>query len=145
MDSYSGFAYVYDTFMDETPYEEWKDYIVEILKDNGIDDGLVLDLGCGTGTLTRLLSDSGYDMIGVDNSEDMLCVAREYEMDEDGSLEGSNILYLCQDMRQFELYGTVRAVISALPHQGNGNAAEEGHQADLCACGKPEFRQDDAV
>ena len=38
MDSYSGFAYVYDTFMDETPYEEWKDYIVEILKDNGIDD-----------------------------------------------------------------------------------------------------------
>ena len=112
MDSYSGFAYVYDTFMDETPYEEWKDYIVEILKDNGIDDGLVLDLGCGTGTLTRLLSDSGYDMIGVDNSEDMLCVAREYEMDEDGSLDGSNILYLCQDMRQFELYGTVRAVIS---------------------------------
>ena len=112
MDSYSGFAYVYDTFMDETPYEEWKEYIVDILKDNGIDDGLVLDLGCGTGTLTRLLSDSGYDMIGVDNSEDMLCVAREYEMDEDGSLEGSNILYLCQDMRQFELYGTVRAVIS---------------------------------
>lgn len=105
MEAYSSFAEVYDLFMDNVPYEEWCDYMVDILKENGIDDGLVLDLGCGTGKMTRLLKAAGYDMIGVDLSEEMLGIARE--------ADSEGILYLQQDMREFELYGTVRAVISA--------------------------------
>ena len=108
MEAYTGFAEVYDTFMDNIPYEEWTAYIREILMDYDITDGLVLDLGCGTGTMTELLAGYGYDMIGVDNSEDMLEIAMEKKQQ-----SGHDILYLRQDMREFELYGTVRAIVSA--------------------------------
>ena len=108
MDAYTGFAEVYDTFMDNVPYAEWTEYYAGILKENGIRDGLVLDLGCGTGSMTELLAGLGYDMIGVDNSEEMLEIASEKK-----AASGHDILYLLQDMREFELYGTVRAVISA--------------------------------
>ena len=106
MEAYTEFATVYDTFMDNVPYEAWEKYLVDILKAEGINDGLLLELGCGTGRMTRLLAAEGYDMIGVDNSEEMLSVAREYTM------ENTEILYLLQDMQEFELYGTVRAVVS---------------------------------
>ena len=72
MEAYTGFAAVYDIFMDNVPYEEWGEYNHSLLKDRGIEDGILLDLGCGTGTMTEKLADYGYDMIGVDNSEDML-------------------------------------------------------------------------
>ena len=108
MEAYTGFAQVYDTFMDNVPYEEWTDYYKEILREHGIMDGIVLDLGCGTGSMTELLAEQGYDMIGVDNSEEMLDLAMEKR-----AASGQDILYLLQDMRKFELYGTVRAVISA--------------------------------
>lgn len=104
MEAYTGFAQVYDDFMDNVPYEEWCDYICGILAEYGIRDGLVLDLGCGTGRMTRLLRQRGYDMIGVDLSGEMLEEARAVETD-------TSILYLQQDMREFELYGTVRAVV----------------------------------
>lgn len=107
MDAYTGFAAVYDMFMDNIPYEEWCGYLTDILKEYGVEDGLVLDLGCGTGKLTRLLAAKGYDMIGVDVSEDMLEIAMEHQAE-----EGGEILYLLQDMREFELYGTVAAVVS---------------------------------
>lgn len=107
MDAYTGFAAVYDMFQDNIPYEEWCEYLADILKDYGVEDGLVLDLGCGTGRLTRLLAEKGYDMIGVDLSEEMLEIATEHQ-----AREGGEILYLLQDMREFELYGTVGAVIS---------------------------------
>ena len=107
MDAYTDFAQVYDTFMDDTPYEAWRDIVTDTLITYGIRDGLVLDLGCGTGTMTELLSAQGYDMIGVDNAQEMLNLAIT-KRDE----SGNDILYLCQDMREFELYGTVRAVIS---------------------------------
>lgn len=68
---------------------------------------LVLDLGCGTGTLTELMYAKGYDMIGVDNSEEMLHEALEKK-----EKSGSEILYLCQDMRDLDLYGTVGTVMS---------------------------------
>lgn len=111
MEAYSSFAQIYDLFMDNVPYEEWSKYVISFLKEDGIEDGLVLELGCGTGKMTRLLKEAGYDMIGVDNSAEMLEIAREYEYKEAES--GKNdILYLLQDMREFELYGTVRAVIS---------------------------------
>ena len=105
MEAYTSFARVYDTFMDNVPYKEWADYLGKILKGYGIDDGLVLDLGCGTGSMTEMLASSGYDMIGVDDAEEMLSVAREKQ-------DSEQILYLQQDMRSFELYGTVRAVVS---------------------------------
>ena len=107
MDAYTSFAQVYDLFMDNVPYEEWAAYVRGILTEYGIGSGLVLDLGCGTGSLTECLARAGYDMIGVDSSEDMLEIA----MDKRGR-SGLDILYLLQDMREFELYGTVRAVVS---------------------------------
>ena len=107
MEAYTDFADVYDTFMDETPYEDWCEFLVGILEEYKVPKGLVLDLGCGTGTLTEMLSKEGYDMIGVDNAEQMLAIAMEKR-----ESSGENILYLLQDMREFELYGTVGAVIS---------------------------------
>lgn len=104
MEAYSGFAQVYDTFMDNIPYEEWSRYLVALLKENGVEEGLVVDLGCGTGIITRYLEKAGYDMIGIDNSQEMLSIAREKSP--------NSILYLLQDMRNFELYGTVKAAIS---------------------------------
>ena len=106
MDAYTSFARVYDMFMDNVPYEEWCDYITGLLKEYGISNGLVLDLGCGTGSMTELLAARGFDMIGVDCSEDMLEIALEKRM-----AYGRDILYLQQDMRDLELYGTVRAVV----------------------------------
>ena len=107
MEAYTSFAAVYDTFMDNVPYEEWGEYIHGMLCKYGVEDGIVLDLGCGTGTMTEILAGYGYDMIGVDNSEDMLELAMEKRIE-----SGHDILYLLQDMREFELYGTVRAVVS---------------------------------
>lgn len=75
MEAYGKFAQVYDMFMDNIDYEKWAEYIEEHLKARGIEDGLVLELGCGTGTMTGLLAQKGYDMIGVDNSEEMLAEA----------------------------------------------------------------------
>lgn len=107
MDAYTSFASVYDTFMDNIPYEEWAEYLIDLLKEYGISDGLVLDLGCGTGNMTELLATAGYDMIGVDNAEEMLEIAMEKR-----EKSGHDILYLLQDMREFELYGTVKAIVS---------------------------------
>lgn len=107
MDAYTSFASVYDTFMDNIPYEEWAEYLIGLLNEYGIHDGLVADLGCGTGNMTELLSAAGYDMIGIDNAEEMLEIAMEKK-----AASGKDILYLLQDMREFELYGTVGAIVS---------------------------------
>lgn len=120
MNAYEDFAYVYDEFMDETPYAEWCDLIHELIAKYGVskperdaedlldsERNLVVDLGCGTGTLTELLYQKGYDMIGVDNSESMLNIAMEKR-----ERSGNEILYLLQDMRELELYSTVGTVVS---------------------------------
>ena len=112
MEAYTGFAEVYDTFMDNVPYEEWSQYLIEILKEYGVRNGLVADLGCGTGAITERLAKHGYDMIGIDNSEEMLSIAREKLSDYEESDHRRGILYLLQDMREMELYGTVDAVVS---------------------------------
>ncbi len=104
---YESFARVYDELMDNVPYGEWSGFIVSYLKEKQIGKGLVLELGCGTGKLMELLASAGYDMIGVDSSIDMLQIAREKVPG-----DSSRLLYLHQDMREFELYGTVRAVVS---------------------------------
>lgn len=120
MDAYQDFAYVYDELMDATPYEEWCDRIHKLIQEYGVskpqrnvedildsERNLVVDLGCGTGTLTELLYEQGYDMIGIDNSSEMLNVAMEKRAE-----TGSEILYLLQDMRELELYSTVGTVVS---------------------------------
>lgn len=120
MDAYQDFAYVYDELMDATPYVEWSDKIASLIEKYGVskperdaedlldsERNLVVDLGCGTGTLTELLYQKGYDMIGVDNSESMLSVAMEKR-----EQSGDEILYLLQDMRDLELYSTVGTVVS---------------------------------
>ena len=106
METYTAFAGVYDKFMDNIDYEQWFSYLRDILKDYGIVNGIIADIGCGTGNMTQLLSKAGYDMIGIDNSEDMLSIAASKLGDTD------NILYLNQDMREMELYGSIAAAIS---------------------------------
>ncbi len=108
MNAYTGFAKVYETFMDNIPYEAWTEYLTGLLKEYGVTKGsLLCELGCGTGSMTRRLAEAGYDMIGIDLSEEMLDIAR-YEHPECEK----DILYLNQDMREFELYGTVAVVVS---------------------------------
>lgn len=104
---YNDFAKIYDSFMDNVPYDAWCEQNTAILQTYGISSGIIADLGCGTGTLTERMADKGFDMIGIDNSEDMLMEAYR-KRDE----SGHNILYLCQDMREFELYGTCAAIFS---------------------------------
>ncbi len=111
MEAYTGFAQVYDIFMDNVPYDEWVEYLHKMLIEHGVDKGLVLELGCGTGNVTRRLRNLGYDMIGLDNSSEMLELAREKEMNIYNKPQ-SPILYINQDMREFELYGTVAGVVS---------------------------------
>ena len=143
MEIYNEFSKVYDHFMDNVPYEAWGEFIHEILRSYGIQEGLtfcdlqnqeglsscdlqnqgglsscnlqnhaaskqplVLELGCGTGSMTEVLAGYGYDMIGIDNSSTMLEIAKNKE-----TVSGDNILYLLQDMREFELYGSVKAVV----------------------------------
>lgn len=105
MDAYTSFASVYDLFMDNVPYEEWCAFLCKILAQHGITDGPVLDLGCGTGKMTRLMSEQGYDMTGIDNAAEMLQIAAM-------ELGEVPILYLLQDMQDLELDGCVRAVYS---------------------------------
>ena len=107
MSAYENFASVYDMFMDNIDYLSWSRYLIGLLQKHGISDGLVCELGCGTGSMTELLADGGYDMIGIDNSVEMLEEAQEKKYE-----SGHDILYLEQDMREFELYGTVRAIVS---------------------------------
>ncbi len=104
---YTGFAEVYDIFMDNIPYDEWSAYLISLLADYDIKDGIIAELGCGTGNISEKLDKSGFDVIGIDNSEEMLAIALDKKIE-----NPNNILYLCQDMREFELYGTVSAVVS---------------------------------
>jgi len=107
MEEYSAFSRIYDEIMEEIPYDLWCETITGILTSEGITGGLVCELGCGTGSMTERLANKGYDMTGIDRSTEMLQEAL-FKRDE----SGLPILYLCQDMREFELYGTMRAFVS---------------------------------
>ncbi len=104
---YNDFAYIYDKLINDVDYKEWADYYFKIFQRYGLNPKLGLDLGCGTGNLTVEFSKRGIEMTGVDLSEDMLMVAREKS-------DGLDILYLNQDMTEFELYGTVDFIVSSL-------------------------------
>ena len=106
--SYGNFAFLYDALTDDVEYEKRCDYLEKIFSkhmDNKPE--LIADLGCGTGTVCTILSDRGYDMIGIDSSEMMLGEAFKKK-------EERKILYLNQDMTEFELYGTVDVFLSML-------------------------------
>lgn len=104
MDSYRGFAEVYDAFMDNVPYDEWTDYLLGLLFDYGIKEGKICDLACGTGSMTTGLSDAGFEMMGVDASFEMLSIA-------DKNKGNRNILYINQDMRELELAEKMSAFV----------------------------------
>ena len=109
--AYNEFAYFYDEFNGEADYDALYRYITAELQAHGIRDGILADLGCGTGDLTLMLTQAGYDVIGIDRSEEMLSVLRE-KADELG-LTG-RLLLLRQDLLELDLYGTVEAAICCL-------------------------------
>ena len=104
---YSGFAYLYDSLMTNIPYSAWVTYIDNmLLKHLGRErtGNIILDMACGTGNITIPLAKLGYDMIGVDISVDMLAQAQ-------AKLDGKQVLFLAQDIRKLDLYGTIDAAI----------------------------------
>lgn len=105
---YSEFAEIYDRLQD-IDYNSFVQYYIKIFKKFGLNPSLVLDLGCGTGNITIPMSKLGYDMIGVDISAEMLDIASRKARD-----NNCDILFLNQDMTEFELYGTVDAAVCAL-------------------------------
>ena len=107
--SYSSFASVYDELTVNVDYKRRAEYIADILREQGIADGLLLDLACGTGSLSVEFSKMGYEVIATDASPDMLMEARDKAYDEE-----LNIMFLCQRMEETDLYGTVRAIVCAL-------------------------------
>ena len=108
-EAYGAFAYIYDDLMKDVNYPAWVDYIEEIFRKNSVSPKLVLELGCGTGSVCIEMAKRGYNMIGGDLSEDMLNVALSK-----ASKENVDILFLHQDMRAFELYGTVDAIVCVM-------------------------------
>lgn len=107
--SYGIFSSVYDILTENVEYERIADKICSLLTRNGINGGLLLDLGCGTGTLSFLLENKGYDVIGVDPSEDMLAIANEKKYD-----ENSGAIFLCQSGEKLDLYGTIDCAVCVL-------------------------------
>ncbi len=103
--SISSFAELYD-HINQSAYLPYADFLEDSFKKSEIKVSEVLDMGCGTGGIAAILADRGYDMIALDISPEMLNLARERN-------EGKNTLLLCQDMCDFELYGTVQAVYSS--------------------------------
>ena len=110
MKSYEALAAVYDHLGDTVDYAAFADFYEACFARYGVTPSLVLDLGCGTGSTTLTLAARGYDMIGVDASAEMLSRA----MSRAFAAGRSDVLFLQQDMREFELYGTVGAVVSSL-------------------------------
>lgn len=102
---YTDFASVYDRLMNDVDYNQWADYYEKLFKHFDVSPSLVADLGCGSGSLTVLMNERGYDMIGIDSSVDMLHIAKQ---------KNNDILFLNMDACDFELYGTVDAFISSL-------------------------------
>ena len=137
MEAYTDFAAVYDTFMDETPYEVWGTFVAGLIEKYGIskpvrsgavqgkelseeydtaedseqaldeEKNLIVELGCGTGSFTQELYKLGYDIMGIDLSPDMLNLARMKSAE-----AGYNIMYLEQDMRELDLYCTAGTIVS---------------------------------
>lgn len=109
MSGYSDFSFVYDLLTGNVDYPARAKYIASILRDLSVEGGLLLDLACGTGKLSVELSRLGYEVIGVDASEDMLCVAAD-----NVAQSGENVMLLNQAMQELDLFGTVRGAVCSL-------------------------------
>ncbi len=107
--SYEAFSRFYDSLTDNVGYKKRADYYDEIIKENGVKKGILLDLGCGTGSLSVEMAEKGYEVIGVDSSVGMLMKAREKAAE-----KGKDILLLNQSMTELDLYGTVDCAVSVL-------------------------------
>ena len=110
MNAYQGLAGAYDSLTGDVAYEKRADYLEKLFARSRIPVHTVLDLACGTGTMTWLLTGRGYEMIGADASEEMLAAA----MMKSGSVEGIAPIFLHQSMPRLDLYGTVDAAICCL-------------------------------
>lgn len=122
--SYSYFASVYDLLTENVEYSRRADYICSLLSENGINGGLLLDVACGTGSLSLELAKRGFDVTGVDISREMLSKAQNkmYE-------SGESVLFLCQDMRKLDLYGTVDCAVCTLDSLNHLTSREDLLQA----------------
>lgn len=109
MSSYKSFASVYDLLTSNIPYLKRGEYFFEILCRRGKSTGILVDLACGTGSLSEVMAGFGYDVIGIDSSYEMLGEAMTKRAN-----SNLPILYLCQDMRDIDLYGTMDVCICAL-------------------------------
>ena len=110
MSEYSFFARFYDELTQNVDYERRAEHFSALLLSYGIKSGTVLDLACGTGTMTWLLTQRGYEVIGVDGSEEMLAAA----MSKSGQTAGIPPVFLHQSMPRLDLYGTVDAAVCCL-------------------------------
>ena len=114
MSGFSDYALLseyYNRFTDDVPYERWADFFEQVFAQRGQKPQIVLDLACGTGSLTRILAGRGYEMIGVDQSDDMLMVA----MDSCAELSlDQRPVFLNQPMDELDLYGTIDACVCCL-------------------------------
>ena len=102
---YNDIALIYDSLTENVEYGRRAGYVRELLLGCGCSGGLLLDAGCGTGSMAAFLSGYGYDLICADNSPQMLCAARE-------KLPGG--LFICQDLTQLDLYGTIKGTVCCL-------------------------------
>ncbi len=109
MSGYAGFSGVYDALTENVDYTARAEYIADLLALGGVTGGILLDLACGTGTLSVEMAKKGFEVIGVDSSGEMLSVAMNNAFE-----AGENILFLCQKMQSLDLYGTVNACICTL-------------------------------
>lgn len=109
MSGYGDFAAFYDALTADVDYAAWADYLLSVFDRHGGERGQLLDLACGSGSLALELTARGVDVIGVDGSQDMLAIAREKAED-----EGESVMFLCQDMRELDLYGTVDGAVCML-------------------------------
>lgn len=110
MSSYNALAGAYDALTEDVQYANRADFIEKLFRRSHVPVKVVLDLACGTGTMTWLLTQRGYELIAVDASEDMLAAA----MSKTGAVDGVAPIFLCQSMPSLDLYGTVEAAICCL-------------------------------
>ncbi len=107
--SYDDFSRFYDLLTDNVEYEKRADYFCRLLSMCGITDGILLDLGCGTGSMSLAMAERGFDVIGIDSSVGMLNAAQQKMFE-----SGKQMLLLNQTMEDLDLYGTIDCAICVL-------------------------------
>lgn len=124
MSGYSVFARYYDQLTANIDYKGRAEYFGQIIRRfDQTDNNILLDLACGTGSISEEMARQGFDVIGVDLSDEMLGIAIEKKFD-----SGLNIQYLCQDMRNIDMFGTIGITICALDSINHLSTAEDVRQ-----------------